>query len=498
MVPGSPLCQHFPTEIDSPTVHTPQKKIAKAIIESDQEAEVNPSHSGETGAKTKTKTGNEVPITTAPQRLPDSPFLKRISPKSYQRPGTPYRKVDPPHREDKSSTPGVGSPDLGKPDDPIETDSDSEGKITFRAEPKETPKHKLAPVVLPFNPKPEEKTKSPGGLPVKHVVGSPPRSPLSTPPTSPTSFVSTTTSPIAMGTVEVIKNALIESNRVAAMPIPQFYRKKREKPEHPIMKVEDYFQNYNITDQKQKCNRFRDTCGKAQTWLSTLTDYPSIFDPEKVPDEAAKAKTMKALFLARWQLKGRTPQALYMEWQNLKFDPAKDDIEDFCNDVRNLTNRLGYPEDAQVMAIQANLPPVLVTQVINVTTFKEIRDTSITLVENPVIKRVLLTEGTGEKGLAPFNMSQVQWQPENDVGMCDPDVSNMHGEEGTQQTPKSIGTIMSKIDNLEYKMHRISTSEDRDHEPPYKPQVAPSRHRGGGSQIRGAARNTKQTQSYSS
>ena len=182
------------------------------------------------------------------------------------------------------------------------------------------------------------------------------------------------------------------------------------------MKVEGYFQNYNITDQEQKCNRFRDTyCGKARTWLSTLTEYPKVFDPEAVPDEAAKAKTMKSMFLARWQLKGRTPQTLYMELQNLKFDPAKDDIEDFCSDVKNLANRLGYPEDAQVMAIKAMLPPVLVTQVINVMMFKEIRDTLITLVENPMIKRVLLTKGTGEKGLAPFNMSQMQWQPENDV-----------------------------------------------------------------------------------
>ena len=52
--------------------------------------------------------------------------------------------------------------------------------------------------------------------------------------------------------------------------------------------------------------------------------------------------------------------------------------------------------------------------------FKEIRDTLNMLVENPVIKRVLLTDGTGEKGLAPFSMSQMQWQPENDVEMCDP------------------------------------------------------------------------------
>ena len=194
--------------------------------------------------------------------------------------------------------------------------------------------------------------------------------------------------------------------------------KKGEKPEDHIMKVEDYFQNYKITDQKKMCDRFRDTCcGKAHTWLSTLTTYPNIFDPEAAPDEEAKAKTMKNVFLAHWQLKDRTLQALYMEWQNLKFDPAKDDIEDFCNDVKNLANRLGYPEEAQVMAIKSNIPPVLVTQVINITTFREIRDTLITLVENPVIKRVLMTEGTGEKGLAPFNMSHAQWRPENDAGI---------------------------------------------------------------------------------
>ena len=178
-----------------------------------------------------------------------------------------------------------------------------------------------------------------------------------------------------------------------------------------------------------------------------------------------------------------------MEWQNLKFDPAKDDIEDFCNDVKNLANRLGYPEDAQVMAIKATLPPVLVTQVINVKTFKEIRDTLITLVEHPVIKRVLLTEGTGEKGLAPF--SQMQWQPENDVGMCYPEARQLR-EEGVWQTPKSLGKIINKINNLELKMRKMSISDEKGKEPPYKPQVVPPRHRGG-TRFRGTNRNPKPT-----
>ena len=84
------------------------------------------------------------------------------------------------------------------------------------------------------------------------VVRSPPESPLSTTPSSPLSPLSpVVVGPVAMGTVEEIKNALIEPNRLTAMPIPQIYGKKGEKPEDHIMKVEDYFQNYNIRDQEQ-------------------------------------------------------------------------------------------------------------------------------------------------------------------------------------------------------------------------------------------------------
>ena len=116
---------------------------------------------------------------------------------------------------------------------------------------------------------------------------------------------------------------------------------------------------------------------------------------------------------------------------------------------------------------------------INVTTFKEIKDTLITLVENPVIKRVLMTEGTDEKGLAPFNMSQVQWQPENDTEMCDSGIGSMCGEEGSRRTPKSIGKITDRSDDLEFRLCKISSTDCRSWELPYKPQVASPQCRGG-------------------
>ena len=146
---GSSPYQSFPTEINSPMVHTPQMKIAESTIQSDQEAEVSSSPSGKTGSKTKTRTGSEVPITSAPQRLPDSPFPRKISPKPYKNPGTPYRKVDSPHRDPGVDTPGAGSPYLDKTGDPFEgADSDSESEKTLTAEPEVTPKHKTSPYYI--------------------------------------------------------------------------------------------------------------------------------------------------------------------------------------------------------------------------------------------------------------------------------------------------------------------------------------------------------------
>ena len=109
-------------------------------------------------------------ITVAPQRLPDSPFPKRVSLIQYHRPGTPYSKVDLPGRETEELDIGI----LDKTGDSFEIDSESERTLT--EETKETPKiqsssempegitkRRLVPVVLPFdiniNKGPKTKTK---------------------------------------------------------------------------------------------------------------------------------------------------------------------------------------------------------------------------------------------------------------------------------------------------------------------------------------------------
>ena len=106
---------------------------------------------------------------------------------------------------------------------------------------------------------------------------------------------------------------------------------------------------------------------------------------------------------------------MYSEWQNLRSDPHKDDVEDFSNDVKNLAERLGYPEEAQVMAIKTTLLPCLVTHCFGMKTLTELKNALIILVDNPVIKKLFKAEPPpSEKALAPFNMGMMQWNPEGE------------------------------------------------------------------------------------
>ena len=127
-------------------MHTSWRKTNHATIESDQdsETEVFLSPRGKTDPKTPDKpfmTGSEKTIPSTPQRLPDSPFPRSLSPKPYRNPG---RKVDPPNRDPSSDPSAQTSPPAVeiRKDSFKSTESESEGEKTPTAEPKESPRHK--------------------------------------------------------------------------------------------------------------------------------------------------------------------------------------------------------------------------------------------------------------------------------------------------------------------------------------------------------------------
>ena len=77
------------------------------------------------------------------------------------------------------------------------------------------------------------------------------------------------------------------------------------------------------------------------------------YDPKEENDKKA---SMKYLFLAKFAKEGRTLEMVYNTLGTLTFDPNKDDIEQFVLKVEELAKKLGYNEDAQVMAVKSVLP----------------------------------------------------------------------------------------------------------------------------------------------
>ena len=157
--------------------------------------------------------------------------------------------------------------------------------------------------------------------------------------------------------VEALTKTLNNINKSKPYYLPVFKGKKREDPEDHILKVEDYFGVHQITEQDDKIRRFKDTLFEtARKWAQTL-DYTEVvkFDYDSKEENDKKA-SMKYLFLARFAKEGRTLEAAYSAWGTLTSDPNKDDIEQFVSKVEELAKKLGYNEDAQVIAVKSVLP----------------------------------------------------------------------------------------------------------------------------------------------
>ena len=165
-----------------------------------------------------------------------------------------------------------------------------------------------------------------------------------------------------MTTIKELADALTDKlkdiGRHPTIPLPQFKGKKGEDPNDHCMKVEDYFAMFNITSDEDQKRRFLETLTeKARRWASTinLDELKSYRYDEKEPKEE-KEKTFKWLFIKRFAKEGRTMHAAFKAWKNLKFDPVKDDVEEFMTTVKNLASTLAFNEEAQVMAIKSNMP----------------------------------------------------------------------------------------------------------------------------------------------
>ena len=293
-----------------------------------------------------------------------------------------------------------------------------------------------------------------------------PKSPgLSTPESSsPEKFPSSVPT---MSAVKELADALTEKlkdiGRHPTVPLPQFKGKKGEDPNDHCMKVEDYFAMFNITSDEDQKRRFLETLAeKARCWASTINidELKSYRYDEKEPKEENE-KTFKWLFIKRFAKEGRTTHAAFEAWKNLKFDPAKDDVEEFMTTIKNLASTLAFNEEAQVMAIKSNMPRDVYGLCMQYQKLDKLKKFLIELFDNPRMKSAMPSITTEVKTSA-FSIGEFV---NNDV---------------VSATSDDIGKLKNEVSALQFKVRRMLPSDSRNKQnpKPWKPEVTPPRRKG--------------------
>ena len=270
--------------------------------------------------------------------------------------------------------------------------------------------------------------------------------------------------------IDALTKTLKNINQSPTIPLPVFKGKKGEDPEDHILKVEDYFGLHQIDDQQDKIKRFKDTLFEtARKWAQTL-DYTGEvvkFDYDPANEDDKKA-SMKYLFLRRFAKEGRTLEAAYSAWGSLTFNPNKDDIEQFIQKVEELAKKLGYNEDAQVMAVKSVLPRDVYGICMTHKTLKELKTFLIDLFANPKMKEAVPGKArvSGEPGV--FSIGQ---HVENKV---------------VNPTIADVSKIRQDMNALQVRFNKISSADFRNKtNKPWKPEVTPPKRRGGFNRGRG-------------
>ena len=154
--------------------------------------------------------------------------------------------------------------------------------------------------------------------------------------------------------------------------------------------------------------------------------------------------------------------------ESLTFDPNKDDIEQFIQKVEELAKKLGYNEDAQVMAVKSVLPRDVYGICMTYKTLKELKTFLIDLFANPKMREAVpgMASVSGEPGV--FSIGQ---HVENKV---------------VNPTIADVSKICQDMDALQVRFNKISSADFRSKtSKPWKLEVTPPKRRGGFNRGRG-------------
>ena len=240
------------------------------------------------------------------------------------------------------------------------------------------------------------------------------------------------------------------------------------------MKVEDYFAMFDIESDDDQKKRFLETLfEKATRWASTINiDELDRYRFDDKYTKEQKEKSFKWQFLKRFAKEGRTTHAAFEALRNRNFDPAKDEVEEFMTNVKNMAATLEFTEEAQMMAIKSNVPRDVYGLCMQYNKLDELKKFLIELFENPRMKSAVPFI-TAAAETSAFSMGEFI---NNDV---------------VSATSDDIGKLKNEISTLQYKVRRM-TSADTRHKPnskPWKPEVTPPRRKGGNFRGKGGRQN---------
>ena len=175
---------------------------------------------------------------------------------------------------------------------------------------------------------------------------------------------------------------------------------------------------------------------------------------------------MRYLFLARFAKEGRTLEAAYNAWSTLTFDPNKDDIEQFVSKVEDLAKKLGYNDDAQVMAVKSILSRDVYCICMTYKKLKDLKTFLIGLFSNPKMREAVTGSASVASDPSVFSIGQYM---ENN--MANP-------------TAADIGKLQQDMNTMQVRFNSSAEFRNRSRKP-WKPEVTPPTRRGGLSRGRG-------------
>ena len=185
---------------------------------------------------------------------------------------------------------------------------------------------------------------------------------------------------------------------------PSFKGNPGDRPEAHILRAEDWMDasNPDMSD-AAKVKNFRLTLDHhAREWYDKA-------------DCKTTWKKMKLEFSRYFSTQGRSMRNLLSRWKEFKFDPQKDDIEEFVRDVQETAKQLNYEEEATANMIKTSMPMAMYTSLYDEDNLEKIITKVRDIYARPHIKAQVATEAAASASTAgvpsatPFNQMTDQY-----------------------------------------------------------------------------------------